>query len=79
MSTYFKDENSGENSNDNNIFSKISTYSQAFNDKIQFYKTQRWGVVGFLGFIFLIRLIYTGGNFIKKIIQKFKKTKYNTK
>lgn len=61
MSTYFKDEHSNDKLNDDNIFNKISTYSQAINDKIQFYKNQRWGVVGFLAFIYLIRLVMTGG------------------
>jgi hypothetical protein len=61
MSKYFKDENSEESMKDSGIFYQISLYVQSINDKLQFYKSQRWIAVAFIAFLYLIRLIMTGG------------------
>jgi hypothetical protein len=69
MSTYFKDENDNSSfGNSKGIFNTISIYWNAINDKIQFYKKERWTVIGVLGFIYLLRLIMTGGEHFYKII-----------
>jgi hypothetical protein len=59
MSTYFK-EDPNEGGSDN-FMDKAYNYYQAINDKVQFYKKERWIVVAVLAIIYFIRLIMTGG------------------
>jgi|LauGreDrversion4_2_1035121.scaffolds.fasta_scaffold1762818_1 hypothetical protein len=62
MSNYFKDDLLNENQKGNeNIITRVYNYLQAFNDKVQFFKKERWIVVGLLVVFYLIRLIITGG------------------
>lgn len=60
MSTYFKEEQENLNSSDN-IITKIWRYYQGISDKIQYYKKERWTLIGFLTLIFLLRLYVTNG------------------
>jgi hypothetical protein len=59
MSTYFK-EDPNESGTDN-LIDKISNYYQAVNDKVQFFKKERWIVVAVLAIFYFIRLIISGG------------------
>jgi hypothetical protein len=62
MSNYFKDDLLNENQKENeNIITKAYNYVQTINDKVQFFKKERWIVVGLLVFFYLIRLFITGG------------------
>ena len=61
MSTYFKEDFSAEHRENENLFTKASNYIQALNDKLQFFKKERWIAVGFIIFFYIIRLIMTGG------------------
>jgi hypothetical protein len=63
MSTYFKDDLNEDNNNSTSSLNKFYKYFQATNDKIQYFKYERWTVVVILSFFYLIRLILTGGNF----------------
>jgi hypothetical protein len=59
MSTYFKeDPNEG---NSENLVDKAYNYCQAINDKVQFYKKERWVVVGLITVFYFIRILITGG------------------
>lgn len=59
MSTYFKeDPNEGIS---NNLLDKAHNYYQAINDKVQFFKKERWIVVAVLAIFYFLRLIITGG------------------
>lgn len=65
MSHYFQNDpnfafSSNENSLTNN-YGKIMIYLRALNDKIQFFKLERWVIVGVLVLFYFIRLIMTGG------------------
>ncbi len=64
MSTYFKESDTNSSQDAQGIFKKLGNYYQAFNDRIQLYKTERWLIVAGLFLFFLIRLIKTGGNLI---------------
>lgn len=44
-----------------NPFRKAIVYIQFVNDKIQFYKTERWIIAGIIAFLYLCRVIYIGG------------------
>lgn len=68
MSTYFKDEGNVNPNGGENIFSKIWKYYHAVNDKIQYYKQERWLAIGAMGLFFFIRMIFTGGKLIIFII-----------
>jgi hypothetical protein len=59
MSTYFKEIETDDNSG--NIFYKIWRYYQSFNDKIQFFRKERWISIGVLSLIFLLRIFLTEG------------------
>lgn len=65
MSTYFKQEelNNQQNSNSapDNLFMKVSKYYSAINDKLQFFKTQRWMFIGVMALFYFIRIIMTNG------------------
>ena len=63
MSTYFKDDqdNNSNTEKQNGIFTRLANFIQALSDKLQFYKKERWVVIGFLVFIYIIRLYLTGG------------------
>jgi hypothetical protein len=60
MSTYFKEEQEKIETNDS-IFFRIWRYYQSMNDKIQFYRTERWSLIGFLALIFFLRIYFTQG------------------
>lgn len=61
MSTYFKNDLDERSSSSEGGFQKIMLYFQAINDKVQFFKRERWIAVGVLAFFYFIRLIMTGG------------------
>lgn len=62
MSLYFQEDNDSNAFNSTpGLFTKASRYFYALNDKLQYYKKERWAIVGFLGLIYLIRLITTKG------------------
>lgn len=62
MSTYFKNDSQDDDSNNfGSKLQKLYIYMQTFNDKIQFYKNERWIAAGVMTLFFLIRLIWTGG------------------
>ncbi len=60
MSTYFKEEQDRIETNDS-IFFRIWRNYQSLNDKIQFYRTERWSLIGFLALIFFLRIYFTQG------------------
>ena len=62
MSTYFKEDQLNENESEN-IFSKTYNYVQALNDKVQYFKRERWAVVAILVVFYLLRLVCTGGKY----------------
>ena len=61
MSTYFKNDKANDNEDSNNILNKSLIYFNVLNDRVQFFKKERWIVVGILVLIYLIRIILTGG------------------
>jgi len=62
MSTYFKDEQTnGLDNESEGFFGKMGLYYQAFSDKLQYFKKQRWIAVGILTVFYLIRLFVTKG------------------
>jgi len=61
MSTYFKNDLNEETSSKSGTFRIFINYINAFNDKLQFFKFERWVIIGILGIIFIIRLIQTAG------------------
>ncbi len=61
MSTYFKEDLLNESRENENIVNKAYNYMQALNDKVQFFKKERWIVVAVLVIFFLIRIFLTGG------------------
>lgn len=63
MSTYFKpweNENLTEAA-DQNIFQKFSAYYNQINDKLLYYKNERWITVGVLALLYTIRILISGG------------------
>jgi len=69
MSTYFKDEASETDSTSQGLFGKLSLYYQAISDKLQFYKRERWVVVGVVGVFYIIRIFITKGKFSDSFIR----------
>ncbi len=61
MSSYFKNDSANDNEDSNNILNKSFIYLNVLNDRVQFYKKERWIVVAILVLIYLIRIIMTGG------------------
>ena len=61
MSSYFKNDSANDNEDSNNILNKSLIYLNVLNDRVQFYKKERWVVVAILVLIYLIRVIMTGG------------------
>lgn len=62
MSTYFKDEQTnGFDKESEGFFGKIGLYHQAFSDKLQYFKKQRWIAVGVLTVFYMIRIFVTKG------------------
>jgi hypothetical protein len=68
MSTYFKNDTQEVLDASGGGITKLFSYLHAINDKVQFYKNERWMLVIVLAVFFLIRLILTGGKAIKFII-----------
>jgi hypothetical protein len=62
MSTYFKNDSDGESTSSISGLNKILKYFEVINDKLQFYKYERWVAVGVLLIFYIIRLLLTGGN-----------------
>jgi hypothetical protein len=67
MSSYFNEENPNTTANSRNPLYILHNCFQIINDKIHFYKYQRWAVVACLALCFLIRLIITKGKQIINI------------
>lgn len=63
MSKFFSPEEDSQiyNASDMNPFRKAIVYFQFVNDKIQFYKNERWIIAGLIAFLYLFRVIYIGG------------------
>ena len=61
MSTYFKESELDDNSS--SYITRVWRYYQSINDKIQFYRKQRWALIFVLMLIFLLRLYLTNGIF----------------
>lgn len=59
MSTYFKEGTDNE-SQSAGTFQKISIYIQTINDKILYYRNERWGAAGFFFFIYMLRVLILG-------------------
>ena len=60
MSTYFKEEQNNIETNDS-IFFKLWRQYQSFNDKIQFYRTERWSIIAVLALFFFLRIYFIQG------------------
>jgi hypothetical protein len=60
MSTYFKNDHLNENE-ESAVINKFFIYLNVINDKVQFYKQERWIVVAILVLFYFIRLLVTGG------------------
>lgn len=68
MSNYFKENdinsfNYGSDSSGKNIFHKFQLYYNAINDKLQYYKSERWISIAVLVLLYLIRILYTQGSY----------------
>jgi len=63
MSNYFSpDENKNlTNASDMSIFQKIVLYYNQANDRVLYYKQERWIAVAILVFLYFLRLAFTGG------------------
>jgi hypothetical protein len=62
MSTYFKDNNADNHSSDSQgTLSKIHIYIQTLNDKVLYYKKERWVTAAVVFLIYTIRLLIIGG------------------
>ena len=67
MSSYFNEEEKNSNNSNNvslsnkSFFEKIKFYYNSINDKIIFYKAERWGVVAVLAIFYFIRMFRKKG------------------
>lgn len=64
MSTYFTNETSSESEKGNWLtenYQKVSVRIQFINDKLLYYRKERWIAVAVLTLIYFLRLVYTGG------------------
>ncbi len=48
---------------DKNIFQKISIYIQTINDKLLYYRTERWSIAGLMFFAYIIRVFFILGGY----------------
>jgi hypothetical protein len=64
MSTYFKEgENIPPSQESGSALQSFNKYYQIINDRIQFYKRERWTVIALLALLYLIRCLITKGYF----------------
>lgn len=63
MSKFFTPEEDNQiyNASEMNPFRKALVYLQYVNDKIQYYKAERWAIAGTIAFLYLLRIIIVGG------------------